>query len=144
MSRRSRSRLDAADDADGSGIDLTPLIDMVFILLIFFMVTASFIRDSALPIERPSAHTATPPDQLATVVTVSADEQIWLGSDPVDIRQLRQRLEQPGTRTAAGTALILADRNSRTGLLVQVMDQLRLAGFTDISVAASQPTATDD
>jgi biopolymer transport protein ExbD len=110
---------------------------MMFILLIFFVVTTSFVRESAVAVQRPKAATATPANNAEVIVTISADEQIWLNNAAVDIRLLRARLEQLGLAGPTRSAIILADTQASTGLLVKVMDQLRLAGFVNISVAAS-------
>jgi biopolymer transport protein ExbD len=138
MKRRSlfNRRLDGEEDSSDA-INLTPLIDMVFILLIFFLVTTSFIHESTVAVRRPKAATATPAQNAEVVVTIAADEQIWLNNAAVDIRLLRARIEQRGLAGPTRSAIILADTQASTGLLVKVMDQLRLAGFTNISVAAS-------
>jgi biopolymer transport protein ExbD len=142
MKRRSlfNRRLDGEEDSSDA-INLTPLIDMVFILLIFFLVTTSFIHESTVAVRRPKAATATPAQNAEVVVTIAADEQIWLNNAAVDIRLLRARIEQLGLAGPTRSAIILADTQASTGLLVKVMDQLRLAGFANISVAAS--TASD-
>jgi biopolymer transport protein ExbD len=142
MKRRSlfNRRLDGEEDSSDA-INLTPLIDMVFILLIFFLVTTSFIHESTVAVRRPKAATATPAQNAEVVVTIAADEQIWLNNAAVDIRLLRARIEQLGLAGPTRSAIILADTQASTGLLVKVMDQLRLAGFVNISVAAS--TASD-
>jgi len=132
FNRRTDSGEESAD-----AINLTPLIDMVFILLIFFLVTTSFIRESSVAVQRPKAATATPAQNAAVIVTIAADEQIWLNNAAVDIRLLRARIEQLGLAGPTRSAIILADTKASTGLLVKVMDQLRLAGFVNISVAAS-------
>ncbi|BBA35827.1 biopolymer ExbD/TolR family transporter [Methylocaldum marinum] len=129
-------RIDGGDESS-EAINLTPLIDMVFILLIFFLVTTSFIRESTVAVQRPKAATAVPQTNAAVIVTITADEQIWLNDVSVDIRLLRARLDQLGLANPAQAAIILADVQASTGLLVKVMDQLRLAGFVNISVAAS-------
>ena len=116
---------------------MTPLIDMVFILLIFFLVTTSFIRESSVAVQRPKAATATLQQNADVIVTITADEQIWLNNASMDIRLLRARIEQLGLAGHTHSAIILADTKASTGLLVKVMDQLRLAGFVSISVAAS-------
>ena len=131
------SRRSAESAGSGDEINLTPLIDMVFILLIFFLVTTSFIRESSVAIERPKAESANPQQNAEIIIAVSADEQIWLNNVSIDIRLLRARLNEMGVSSAGSTAVILADAQTSTGLLVNVMDQLRLAGFDDISIAAS-------
>ncbi|MDD2760671.1 MAG: biopolymer transporter ExbD [Methylomonas sp.] len=137
---RKHSRLNSRVERDKDitdAINLTPLIDMVFILLIFFLVTTSFIRESSVEVQRPHAATALPQNNADLVLTISADEQIWLNDKAVDIRLLRARIEEQGLASASRSAIILADRLVSAGLLVKVMDQLRLAGFVNISVAAS-------
>lgn len=127
-------------DSESSSVDelnLTPLIDMVFILLIFFLVTTSFIRESSVDIQRPKAESANPQQNAEVIVTISSDEQIWLNDVSTDIRLLRNKLHALGLSGEARTAVILADAKASTGLLVKVMDQLRLSGFENISVAAS-------
>lgn len=132
MTRRNGSGPSSVDE-----LNLTPLIDMVFILLIFFLVTTSFIRESSVEIKRPKAETANPQQNAQIIITISADEQIWLNNESTDIRLLRTRLNAMGLSSADRSAVILADAQASTGLLVKVMDQLRLAGFENISVAAS-------
>lgn len=134
-------RIDGGDESS-EAINLTPLIDMVFILLIFFLVTTSFIRESTVTVQRPKAATAVPQTDAAVIITITADEQVWLNDASVDIRLLRARLEQLGLANPAQAAIILADAQTSTGLLVKVMDQLRLAGFVNISVAASSAPDT--
>lgn len=141
MRKRSLStRRIGANQTSGDEINLTPLIDMVFILLIFFLVTTSFIRESSVTIQRPKADSATPQQNAEITVTVDADQRIWLNNVTLDIRLLRARLIEMGLNSAGRSAVILADAQTSTGLLVNVMDQLRLAGFQNISVAASSNT----
>lgn len=138
MRKRSlMTRRNADNQNSGDEINLTPLIDMVFILLIFFLVTTSFIRESSVEIQRPKAESANPEQSAAIIIAISADEQIWLNNESTDIRLLRARLNEMRLSSAGRSAVILADAQASTGLLVNVMDQLRLAGFENISVAAS-------
>lgn len=130
------------EEGDGDGINLTPLIDMVFILLIFFLVTTSFIRASAVPVDRPRAATAISQTKADLIVTVTADQTIWLNNTSLGVGQLRARLQEMGIGGPARSVIILADKQTNTGLLVKVMDQLRLAGFVNIAVAAG--TGVDD
>lgn len=127
--------LDGEDSS--SAIDLTPLIDMVFILLIFFLVTSSFIRESAIQVERPKAATAAEADRAGAIITLTTDGQIWLNDALTDVHFLRSALER--LRLGSGDpVVILADTATPTGQLVRVMDQIRLAGVANISVAASR------
>lgn len=142
MNKRNLFKNRTGGSEDGSdAINMTPLIDMVFILLIFFLVTSSFIRESAVTVERPKASTAQPQPNGELIVTITADDQIWLNEETVDIRLLREQIERLGLANPSRSVIILADTKTSTGLLIKVMDQLRLAGFVAISVAAS--TAPD-
>jgi biopolymer transport protein ExbD len=138
MKRRSLFRRRIDDNEDSSdAINMTPLIDMVFILLIFFLVTTSFIRESTVAVQRPQAATAIPQKDSAVIVTISADEQVWLQNTVVDVRHLHTVLEQMNLTGTNPGAIIVADSRISTGLLIQVMDQLRMANFVNISVAAN-------
>lgn len=143
MKRRGlvRPRIDGGEDSSDA-INLTPLIDMVFILLIFFLVTTSFIRESTVAVQRPRAATAVLQQSVEVIVTITADEQVWLNNASVDIHLLRARLDELGLAGPTRSAIILADAKTSTGLLVKVMDQLRLAGFVNLSVAASSVRET--
>jgi len=108
----------------------------VFILLIFFLVTSSFMRESTIQVERPKAATAAEADAVAAIVTLTTDGRVWLNDALTDIHYLRAGLEQLHLESG-GSVVILADTAIPTGLLVRVMDQIRLAGILNISVAAS-------
>lgn len=138
MRKRSlKTRRLSGSSSSADDVNLTPLIDMVFILLIFFLVTASYIRESSVSIQRPKAATALQQQGGEVTVVIDAEERIWLNNVALDIRLLRDRLVDIGLASPSRTAVILADAQTSTGLLIKVMDQLRLAGFQDISVAAS-------
>ncbi len=138
MKIRRRPRYSMMQDEDsGDAINLTPLIDMVFILLIFFLVTTSFIREAAVSIKRPQAATAVNESNAGLIVTIDAEQQVWLNNAITDVRLLRARLQEMGLSDPSRSVIILADTQASTGLLVKVMDQIRLAGFVNISVAAN-------
>jgi biopolymer transport protein ExbD len=121
----------------GVGVNLTPLIDMVFILLIFFMVTSSFVKEAGVDVNRPSAQTAVTQEQGNVVVAVTKAGEIWIDQRPVDIRSVRAQVERLHAENPEGSVIILADEEARTGLLIQVMDQVRLAGVSNLAIAAS-------
>ncbi len=123
------------------GVNLTPLIDIVFILLIFFIVTSSFVKESGIDVNRPSAATAVRKEQGNIIVSVTREGEIWLDKRIVDRRTVRSHIERLYAENPEGTVVIVADRDSRTGLVVEVMDQARLAGVTKIAVAASRDEA---
>ena len=136
------------DDGDEAEINLTPLIDIVFILLIFFLVTTTFIRDAGVDIQRPAARSAEPAPTNALILAIRADGELWIDRHPIDIRSLRseiERLHHDRPSDKPGIAVIVqADRNASVGLLVRVMDQIRQAGISDISVAADNTPGHGD
>ena len=119
------------------GIDLTPMLDVVFIMLIFFIVTSTFIKESGVEVNRPQADTASSKENANILIAVTADGQIWLDKQAVDVRSVRGHVERLRQEHPEGLVVVQADQDARTGLVVQVMDQARLAGVHDVALAAS-------
>ena len=126
-----------ASEEDGqAGVNLTPMLDMAFILLIFFIVTASFTREQGLPLERPSAASAEPLDKAPVVVSLGRDGASRVGDRPVPMALLRQALARAGRDGGvAERVVIVADRRVPAGRLVQAMDAARLAGVGNVGIA---------
>lgn len=118
-------------------LNLTPLIDMVFILLIFFAVTSSFVKESGIEVERPSAGSAEPQMRANILVGISADGEVWIDNAPVDIRSVRSHIEALHAEAPEGAVVILADKHAEAGTVVQVLDGARLAGVDNVSIAAT-------
>ena len=117
-------------------INLTPMLDVVFIMLIFFIVTTSFVKESGLDVSRPEAATAERKERGNILVAISQNDQVWIDRRQVDVRAIRANIERLHAENPQGSVVIQADENSRTGLLVQVMDAARLAGVENVSLAA--------
>jgi biopolymer transport protein ExbD len=126
------------DEGGEQAINLTPLIDMVFILLIFFMVTSSFVKETGVEVDRPSAATATIKQQAAILIGVTAEGEVWIDKRRVDIRAVRANVERQHAENPEGAVVIMADRKAPTGVVIRVLDQSRLAGVESVSIAASQ------
>lgn len=120
------------------GVNLTPLIDMVFILLIFFLVTASFTKESGIDVDRPSAETATRQERGNLIIAINQNGEIWIDNQRVDLRAVRAQVQRLHAQNPEGTVIITADKQSRSGLMVDVMDQVRLAGVSNIAIAAER------
>ncbi len=129
--RRRRAR-----NAEQSEVNLTPMLDVVFIMLIFFIVTASFVKEAGIEITRPPAATAERQERGNILVAITANDQIWIDRRPVDPRFVRANLERLHAENPQGAVVIQADRLSKNGLLVEVMDAAKLAGVEKISIAA--------
>jgi biopolymer transport protein ExbD len=125
-----------SDQDEETTIDLTPLMDIVFIMLIFFIVTTSFIKESGIDINRPSANTAERKERGNILIAITANDEIWIDKRRVDVRSVRANVERLKAENPEGSVVIQADKDSKNGLLVQVMDQARLAGVYNLSIAA--------
>ncbi len=124
-------------EAGPTAMNITPLIDMVVILLIFFAVNASFIKEAGVEIERPSARTAVTQQQANIMIAVTENGEVWVDRQQVDPRSVRGHVERLHAENPEGAVVILADDASRTGLVIEVLDQARLAGVENVAVAAT-------
>ncbi len=124
------------EEEEESEVNLTPMLDVVFIMLIFFIVTASFVKESGIDINRPDAATAERKEKGNIMVAISEDGQIWIDRRQVDVRALRANIERLHAENPQGTVIIQADEESKNKLLVQVMDAARLAGVKSVAIAA--------
>jgi biopolymer transport protein ExbD len=123
-------------DEEESKIDLTPMLDVVFIMLIFFIVTATFVKESGIDVDKPSAATAVVQEKASILVAIDADNNIWINRRQVDQRSVRSIIERLHAENPKGTVVIQADKESKNDTLVQVMDASRRAGVYNIALAA--------
>ena len=120
-------------------INLTPMLDVVFIMLIFFIVTASFVREAGLDVNRPDAPmTQAKPEESNILVMINANDEIWIDRRLIDPRAVRANIERMHAENPEGSVVIQANKSSTNKMLVQVMDAARLAGVYNISIADSQ------
>ncbi|AQZ93829.1 ExbD/TolR family protein [Halopseudomonas phragmitis] len=131
-----RMRRHTGNDEE-AGIDLTPMLDIVFIMLIFFIVTSSFIKESGITVQTPSAASASEQPKGNILIAVSPNGEIWIDRQRVDIRAVRAAVERLRVDQPDSSVVVQADRDSRSGLVIQVMDQVRLAGVMDVALAAT-------
>ncbi|MBL4659438.1 MAG: biopolymer transporter ExbD [Alcanivoracaceae bacterium] len=123
---------------DEAEINITPMLDVVFIMLIFFIVTTSFVKETGVSINRPSAQTAQRIKKGNILIAIKETGKIWINKREVDIRAVRAVVEKMHAESPEGSAVIIADRGSRTGDLVTVMDQIKAAKVEKISIAATK------
>ncbi|MDY6864240.1 MAG: biopolymer transporter ExbD [Thermodesulfobacteriota bacterium] len=119
-------------------INMAPLIDMVFLLLIFFIVTTSFVKETGIDVNRPTASTAMLKEKGNILIGVDSKNRLFLERKQIDIRSVRAHVERCLAENPEGGIVIVADKKSSTGIVIQVMDQCRLAGAESISIAASK------
>jgi biopolymer transport protein ExbD len=129
-------RRDYTFSEEETEINLTPMLDVVFIMLIFFIVTASFVKEAGIDVNRPNAATAERKERGNILIAITDSGQIWIDKRQVDVRALRANIERLHAENPQGAVVIQADRDSKNGLLVQVMDAARLAGVANVSIAA--------
>ncbi len=121
-------------------LNLAPLIDMVFILLIFFLVTTSFVKESGVDVQRPEAASAEVKEETNLVIGVTKDNLVYIEGKPIDIRAVQSHMERFLMQHPKASVVVAADERTRAGVVVQVMDACRLAGVKNISVAARSPS----
>jgi biopolymer transport protein ExbD len=118
---------------------MTPMLDVVFIMLIFFIVTASFVKEAGVDVSRPPAQTAINKDKGNILVAITENNQIWIDRRQVDPRSLRANIERLHGENPQGSIVIQADKKSQNSFLVAVMDAAKAAGVSEIAIAAEGP-----
>ena len=132
-----RSMFESANsDEEESEINITPMLDVVFIMLIFFIVTASFVKEAGIDVNRPDAETAVRQERANILIAISENNEIWIDQRMVDPRALRANSERLHAENPEGSVVIQADKKAVTETLVTVMDAARQAGVFNVSIAA--------
>ena len=131
-----RRILGNTDSDSEASVDITPMLDVVFIMLIFFIVTATFVKESGIDVNRPQAQTAVVKEKANILIAIDASNKVWINRREVDLRAVRPNIERLHAENPKGTVVIQADRDSTNEVLVQVMDASRLAGVYEIALAA--------
>jgi len=125
-------------DEEENEINITPMLDVVFIMLIFFIVTASFVKEIGLDVNRPDAETTARPDRTNILVEITATNEIRIERRQVDPRALRANIERLHAENPQASVVIQADRASVTQTLITVMDAARQAGVYNVSIAENE------
>jgi biopolymer transport protein ExbD len=124
-------------------LNMAPLIDMVFILLIFFLVTTSFVKETGIDINRPTASTAVSKEKGSILVGITKDGRVYIDKREIDIRAVRANVERALAENPESQVVVVADKESQTGVVIIVMDGCRLAGANNVSLAAGLPEKSD-
>jgi len=125
-----------AVEEEESEINLTPMLDVVFIMLIFFIVTATFIKEAGIQVERPDTFTADSQDDAAILIAISPNDEIWIDRAERDPRALRGIIERLHAENPKGSIVIQADEGSTHERLVIVMEAAKAAGVTNVAIAS--------
>jgi biopolymer transport protein ExbD len=120
------------------GIDLAPMLDFVLNLLIFFIITAVFVREMGLQVNRPGATSApAAAGQGSITISITADGQIWLDNREVDVRAVRANVTRLVSQNPKSGILVISDALSPTGLMVQVVDEIHQGGIYNVTFATT-------
>jgi biopolymer transport protein ExbD len=130
---RSQRHVEAEED---HGIDLAPMLDFVLNLLIFFIITTSFVKEAGTTVSRPEAETAYHRDSGNILIAIRPNGEIWMDRRRIDIREIRPLVERLHVERPEDTVVVVADKASRAGLLAQVMDEVKLGGIKDVAIGA--------
>lgn len=132
--RKNKSGVSAEEEE--STIDLTPMLDVVFIMLIFFIVTASFIKEAGIDVNRPFAPTADKQADAAILVAISSNDEIWIDRRMTEASSVRSVIEKLHQENPKGSLVIQADEKSTNAMLVVVMEAAKQAGVSNVAISA--------
>jgi len=124
-------------ESEDHGIDLAPMLDFVLNLLIFFIITTSFIKEAGITVVKPNATTAEHRESGNILIAIRENGEIWMDRKPVDIRDVRAQIEKLHIERPDDTAVIVADQGSKAEILAKVMDEVKIGGIKQVSVAAN-------
>ncbi|MFT4631212.1 MAG: biopolymer transport protein ExbD [Candidatus Azotimanducaceae bacterium] len=125
-----------SQESDEKVADLTPMLDVVFIMLIFFIVTATFIKETGIEINRPDTKTAEMKKTVSLLVAVGADSAIWIDKKKVDVRNVRPTMERLHSENPKGGLVIQADSESKVEKVLAIMDAARSIGISQVAIAS--------
>ncbi len=133
---RSRRHIPEGED---TGIDLAPMLDFVLNLLIFFIITTSFIREAGITVSRPEAESAVHEETGNILIAVRSNGEIWMDRREVELREVRPLIERLHIERPDDTVVVIGDKSARAGLVGQVLDQVKLGGIKEVAVGAAPP-----
>jgi biopolymer transport protein ExbD len=131
-------RDDVLAEEEESEINLTPMLDVTFIMLIFFIVTAVFVKEPGVDVTRPEATTAITPEHGSIYVAITPSDEVWIDGDQVDMNSVRGELDRLKAENPEGGVVIEADQKAHNQILLAVMDAAKQAGITEITIAAGE------
>ena len=131
-------RKHAAKSQDDATIDMTPMLDIVFIMLIFFIVTAAFVKEAGIDVNRPQSLTAVPQTKANIMIAISSQNEVWMQKKRVDVRAIRANVERLRAENPEGTVVIQADKAAKAGMMTDVVDAVRAAGVMDYVVSTRE------
>jgi biopolymer transport protein ExbD len=128
-----------ASSSDEHGIDLAPMLDFVLNLLIFFIITTSFVREAGVTVNRAQALTATHEDSGNILIAIRPNGEVWMDRRQVDLREIRPMIERMHLERPEDTVVVIADKAATSEVLAQVMDEVALGGIREVAIGAMSP-----
>ncbi len=120
-------------------INITPMLDIVFIMLIFFIVTTSFTKETGAVIRKPLASQAVSLRNGTILIGIKSNDDIFMNKRQIELREVRSMVERAKAENPEGSVVIVADKDSRIGTITQIMDQVKMAGIQGIAISAENP-----
>jgi len=130
MARKTKRKVEEAQ------IDMTPMLDVVFIMLIFFIVTTSFIKEAGVQVEHPIAATTQAKPKASLLIAVTKNNKVWISKQEVKVEAIRAKVSKLRQENPEGSIVIQADVAAKAGMVLKVLDQVKAAGVPDVSIAA--------
>ena len=132
-----QSKRHESDESEETGIDHAPMLDFVMTLLFFFIITTSFVKEAGIVVNKQEALTAESKESGNILIAIRPNGDIWMDKRRVDIREVRPSIERLHVERPEDTVVIIADKESNMGTLTEVMDQVKLGGVSDVSIATA-------
>lgn len=131
---------DHAQQDEDAEINMTPMLDIVFIMLIFFIVTAAFVKEAGIQITKPEAEMGIQKPRTSIIIGISDAGEIWINHKKVDLKSVRPVLERLIAENPRGTVIIQADKDAKAGLALDVLDAARAAKAADVAISTRKPS----
>jgi biopolymer transport protein ExbD len=129
-----------AAETEETGIDLAPMLDFVLNLLIFFLITTSFVKEAGITVDKPLASTARYEETGNILIAIRQNGEVWMDRRMVDMREVRPIVERLHIERPEDSVVVIADKAAAAGILAQVMDQVKSGGIKDVAIGAASPT----
>ncbi|MBM4385929.1 MAG: biopolymer transporter ExbD [Deltaproteobacteria bacterium] len=130
-----------APESEDHGIDLAPMLDFMVNLLIFFIITTSFVKEAGITVTKPDALTAENRQNGNIMIAIRENGDIWMDRQQVDFRRMRAIIERLSVERPDDSVVIVADKDSKAGIVARVMDEVKIGGIREIYLAANDAGA---
>src|SRR6266850_8460978 len=134
-----KTRRVSGAESGHSGIDLAPMLDFTMNLLVFFLITTSFVKEAGIQVDKPIAQTAMHEESGNILIAIRQNGEVWMDRRQVDLREVRPIIERLHIERPDDTVVVIADKQAPAGNLAQVMDQVKSAGIKDVAIGAANP-----